>query len=76
MSAKITLSARLRNALLKARAKRKDRLAPLQSGRAGTFTHSRADRHRGLDVAQLRKRRSKNRVARRSRRVNRLASKR
>lgn len=47
-------------------------VSPLQSGRGARFTRSRASRHQGIDVIALRKRRAKNRVARRSRRVNRL----
>jgi hypothetical protein len=66
---------RLRAARIKARAARKATLNPLQSGAAGRFTPSRAQRHRGIDVNALAKRRAKNQVARRSRRINRLASK-
>lgn len=51
-------------------------VSPLQSGRGARFTRSRASRHQGIDVAALRKRRARNKVARRSRRVNRIASKR
>lgn len=51
-------------------------VSPLQSGRGARFTRSRASRHQGVDVVALRKRRAKNRVARRSRRVNRIAARR
>ena len=76
MSAKITMKARLRAMLLKARAKRKARLSTSYSGTGGRLYPSRAARHEGLDVVKLRKRRAKNRVARHQRRANRLASKR
>ena len=37
------------------------------------FTRSRADRHMNIDLVGMRKRRAKNKVARRSRRLNRIA---
>jgi hypothetical protein len=69
------LTAALRNRRIKARAARKAALSPIKSGMAGRFTASRAERHKGLDLIALDKRRAKNKVARRSRRINRLASK-
>ena len=38
------------------------------------FTRTRHDRHIGVDLIALRKRRAKNKVARRQRRVNRIRS--
>lgn len=70
------ITEKLRLARIKARAKRKAKLAPIQSGVAGRFTRSRADRHQGLDIPALRKRRAANKVARKQRRVNRQASRR
>lgn len=67
--------ARWREKRIKERAKRKAKLSPLQSGQAGYLTRSRAERHVGLDVIALRKRRARNRVARRQRRVNRQRAK-
>lgn len=63
--------AAFRKRLIKARAARKAKLSPIQSGRMGIITPSRAARHQGLDIKALRKRRAKNRVARASRQANR-----